>query len=88
MLIHTWLFLAWLPVVSHVWGRAGQGKDALPLWGCSLCFVCPLGWPSPSLWQGHHCQGHSQSQAGFQGAAVLWGVLLKLQTAFPKHEEQ
>ncbi|KAF4795759.1 Collagen alpha-1(XX) chain [Turdus rufiventris] len=31
MLIHTWLFLAWLPVVSHVWGRAGQGSGRLKL---------------------------------------------------------
>lgn len=32
--------------------------------------------------------GHSQSQAGFQGAAVLCCLLVKLQTAFPKQGEQ
>ncbi|KAJ7417494.1 Collagen alpha-1(XX) chain [Willisornis vidua] len=31
MLIHTWFFFACLPVVSHVWGRAGQGSGRLKL---------------------------------------------------------
>uniref|UniRef100_A0A8C9NNF7 Collagen alpha-1(XX) chain n=2 Tax=Carduelinae TaxID=37599 RepID=A0A8C9NNF7_SERCA len=31
MLIHTWFFLACLPVVSHVWGRVGQGSGRLKL---------------------------------------------------------
>uniref|UniRef100_A0A8C5TCW1 Collagen alpha-1(XX) chain n=1 Tax=Malurus cyaneus samueli TaxID=2593467 RepID=A0A8C5TCW1_9PASS len=31
MLLHTWFFLACLPVVSHVWGRAGQGSGRLKL---------------------------------------------------------
>ncbi|XP_062360948.1 collagen alpha-1(XX) chain [Cinclus cinclus] len=31
MLIHTWFFLACLPMVSHVWGRVGQGSGRLKL---------------------------------------------------------
>ncbi|OWK56567.1 Collagen alpha-1(XX) chain [Lonchura striata] len=31
MLIHTWFFLACLPVLSHVWGRVGQGSGRLKL---------------------------------------------------------
>ncbi|NWY68605.1 COKA1 protein, partial [Erithacus rubecula] len=31
MLIHSWFFLACLPVVSHVWGRVGQGSGRLKL---------------------------------------------------------
>uniref|UniRef100_H0ZAW9 Collagen type XX alpha 1 chain n=1 Tax=Taeniopygia guttata TaxID=59729 RepID=H0ZAW9_TAEGU len=31
MLMHTWFFLACLPVVSHVWGRVGQGSGRLKL---------------------------------------------------------
>ncbi|RLV97492.1 hypothetical protein DV515_00011707 [Chloebia gouldiae] len=31
MLIHTWFLLACLPVVSHVWGRVGQGSGRLKL---------------------------------------------------------
>lgn len=87
MLIHTCFFFACLPVASHVWGRVGQGKE--PSCTCSGQF--PTVWLSPGfspalaralpVGSGTAGEGHSQSHAGFEGAAVLWCLLVKLQTA-------
>lgn len=51
MLIHAWFFLACLPVVSHVWGRVGQGKELPALLGLFPEFACP-GTAQPFLLAG------------------------------------
>lgn len=47
MLIHTCFFFACLPLVSHVWGRVGQGKEPT----CPRPGLFPAVWLSPALAQ-------------------------------------
>lgn len=49
MLIHTWFFLACLPVVSHVWGRVGQGKEPACPRGVDPCGLAAPGTAQPFL---------------------------------------
>lgn len=76
MLIHTWFFLACLPVLSHVWGRVGQGKEpACP------CEAVPCGlsvpWDSPALpvGSGTTVRGIPKGRLDFRGllcSGVCW----------------
>lgn len=47
MLVHTWFFLACLPVVSHVWGRVGQGKEPACPFGAVPCGLSVPGMAQP-----------------------------------------
>lgn len=81
MLIHTCFFLACLPVVSHVWGHAGQGKEPacprsgqFPMVWLSSGLAQPLLKPFPLAAAPHlrDIPNHAQDFRGMLCAGVCW----------------
>lgn len=89
MLIHTCFFFACLPVVSHVWGRVGQGKEswAIPS-GLVVTCVSPAlaralpGGSGTALGDIPH---YTQDSRGLLCSVVWWW---SSKQSVPTHKEQ